>query len=47
MPAPQKRPSGRCDALSQHLRAIGRVPLLTPAEEISLARLVQAGQQVT
>jgi RNA polymerase nonessential primary-like sigma factor len=46
MPAPQKRPSGGCDALSQHMRAIGRIPLLTPDEEISLARLVQAGRQV-
>jgi hypothetical protein len=38
MPAPQKRPQGGCDALSQHMRAIGRIPLLTAEEEISLAR---------
>jgi RNA polymerase nonessential primary-like sigma factor len=43
MPAPQKRPQGGCDALSQHMRAIGRTALLTPEEEINLARLVQAG----
>ena len=46
MPAPQKRPTGRCDALSQHMRAIGRTPLLTPEEEINLARLVQKGQRI-
>ena len=46
MPAPQKRPSGGCDALSQHMRAIGRVPLLRAEEEISLGRLVQAGRQL-
>ncbi|MEB3166513.1 MAG: sigma-70 family RNA polymerase sigma factor [Cyanobacteriota bacterium] len=46
MPAPQKRPSGRCDALSLHMRAIGRIPLLTAAEEISLAREVQKGRQL-
>lgn len=46
MPAPQKRPRGGCDALSQHLRAMGRIPLLTADEEISLARLVQAGRQI-
>ena len=46
MSAPQKRPSGRCDALSQHLRAIGRIDLLSPDEEITLARQVQAGRQV-
>jgi RNA polymerase nonessential primary-like sigma factor len=46
MPAPQKRPQGGCDALSQHMRAIGRVPLLTAEEEISLARLVQKGRQL-
>ena len=43
MPAPQKRPQGRCDALSLHMRAIARIPLLTAAEEISLARQVQKG----
>jgi RNA polymerase nonessential primary-like sigma factor len=46
MPAPQKRPSGGCDALSQHMRAIGRVPLLRAEEEISLGRLVQRGRQL-
>lgn len=46
MPAPQKRLPGGCDALSQHLRAIGRIPLLTPSEEISLARRVQKGRQL-
>ena len=45
MPAPQKRPLGGCDALSLHLRAMGRVALLTAEEEIKLARLVQAGRQ--
>ncbi len=46
MPAPQKLPSGGCDAISQHLRAIGRVPLLTPDEEISLGRAVQSGRRL-
>jgi len=46
MPAPQKRPKGGCDALTQHLRAMGRIPLLTAEDEISLARLVQAGQRL-
>ena len=46
MPAPQKRPPGGCDALSQHLRAMGRIPLLTAAEEINLARLVQSGRRI-
>jgi RNA polymerase nonessential primary-like sigma factor len=47
MPAPQKRPlQGRCDALSLHLRAIGRVPLLRPEEEIQLGRLVQEGSRL-
>lgn len=46
MPAPQKRPSGGCDAFSQHMRAISRTPLLTPDEEISLARLVQVGRHL-
>ena len=44
MPAPQKRPQGRCDALSLHMRTIARIPLLTPSEEIALARLVQKGR---
>ena len=43
MPAPQKLPRGACDAFSQHLQAIGRIPLLTPDEEITLARQVQCG----
>lgn len=46
MPAPQKRPQGRCDALSLHMRAIGRIPLLTASEEIALAREVQKGRQL-
>ena len=46
MPAPQKRPLGRCDALSLHMRAIARIPLLTASEEISLARQVQKGRQL-
>ena len=47
MPAPQKRPKGDCDALSQHMRAIGRIAILTAEEEISLARLVQSGCKAT
>ncbi len=43
MPAPQKRPTGRCDALSLHMRSIARIPLLSASEEISLARQVQQG----
>ena len=46
MPAPQKRPTGRCDALSLHMRTISRIPLLTASEEISLARQVQTGRQL-
>lgn len=46
MPAPQKRPQGRCDALSLHMRTIARMPLLTASEEIALARLVQKGCQL-
>jgi len=46
MPAPQKLRRGDCDAISRHLRAIGRVPLLTPEEEISLGRAVQNGQKL-
>jgi RNA polymerase nonessential primary-like sigma factor len=46
MPAPQKRPQGRCDALSLHMRAISRIPLLTASEEISLARHVQKSRQL-
>lgn len=46
MPAPQKRPVGDCDAFSQHMRAIGRTPLLSPDEEIGLAREVQAGRRL-
>ncbi|MEB3361099.1 MAG: sigma-70 family RNA polymerase sigma factor [Synechococcaceae cyanobacterium] len=41
MPAPTKLFSGSSDALSQHLRAIGRIPLLRPEEEITLGRAVQ------
>ena len=47
MTAPQERPKGGCDALSQHMRAIGHIPLLTAEEEISLARLVQSGCKAT
>jgi RNA polymerase nonessential primary-like sigma factor len=46
MPAPQKRPQGSCDALSPNMRAIARTPLLSAAEEISLARQVQKGRQL-
>jgi len=46
MPAPQKRPQGRCDALSLNMRAIASTPLLSAAEEIWLARQVQKGQQL-
>jgi RNA polymerase nonessential primary-like sigma factor len=46
MPAPQKRPLGSCDALSPNMRAIARTPLLSAAEEISLARQVQKGRQL-
>ncbi|MFO0015798.1 MAG: sigma-70 family RNA polymerase sigma factor [Synechococcaceae cyanobacterium] len=41
MPAPTKLFSGSSDALSLHLRAIGRIPLLRPEEEITLGRAVQ------
>jgi len=41
MPAPQTLTRGSCDALTQHLRAIGRIPLLSAEEEISLGRCVQ------
>jgi len=44
MPAPQKCPTGRCDALSFHMRAIKRIPLLNASEEICLARQVQKGR---
>ena len=46
MPAPQKLRRGDCDAISRHLRAIGRIPLLSPEEEISLGRAVQAGRRL-
>lgn len=46
MPAPQKRPTGRCDALSLHMASLLRVPLLTASEEISLARHVQKNRQL-
>lgn len=42
MQAPQTLTSSSCDAISQHLRAIGRIPLLSHAEEISLGKAVQA-----
>ena len=41
MPAPQKLIGSSCDAISMHLRAIARVPLLTHEEEITLGRAVQ------
>lgn len=41
MTAPQKLHRSSCDALSLHLRRIGRIPLLTHEEEITLARAVQ------
>ncbi|NDF63111.1 MAG: sigma-70 family RNA polymerase sigma factor, partial [Synechococcaceae bacterium WBB_3_034] len=41
MPAPQTLNRSSCDALTQHLRAIGRIPLLTHEEEITLGRRVQ------
>jgi len=47
MPAPQKRPKGSCDALSHYMGEIGRIPLLSAEEEISLARQVQAGCRAT
>ena len=43
MPAPQKLRNGDCDAMPRPFRAIGRVPLLTPEEEIRLGRAVQKG----
>ena len=46
MPAPQQPPRGSCDAISLHLRAIGRIPLLTHEEEITLGRAVQALRQL-
>jgi RNA polymerase nonessential primary-like sigma factor len=46
MPAPQKLRKGDCDAISRHLRAIGRIPLLTADEEISLGRAVQSGRRL-
>ena len=46
MPAPQKLRKGDCDAISRHLRAIGRIPLLTADEEISLGRAVQNGRRL-
>jgi RNA polymerase nonessential primary-like sigma factor len=41
MAAPEKLHRGCYDALSQHLYAIGRIPLLTHPEEITLSRAVQ------
>jgi RNA polymerase nonessential primary-like sigma factor len=46
MPAPQKLRKGDCDAITRHLRAIGRIPLLTADEEISLGRAVQSGRRL-
>ena len=46
MPAPQTLNRSSCDALSQHLRAIGRIPLLTHEEEITLGRRVQTLRQL-
>lgn len=42
MPAPQTLTRSSCDALRQHLRSIGRIPLLSHAEEITLGKAVQA-----
>ncbi|WP_094587539.1 sigma-70 factor domain-containing protein [Vulcanococcus limneticus] len=38
---------GGCDALSQHIRSISRLALLSAEAEISLARLVQSGCRAT
>jgi RNA polymerase nonessential primary-like sigma factor len=46
MPAPQTLSRSSCDALSQHLRNIARIPLLSHEEEITLARSVQALHQL-
>ena len=46
MPAPQTLHRSSCDALTRHLRAIGRIPLLTADEEISLGRQVQTLQRL-
>ena len=46
MPAPQKLRQGDCDAISRHLRAISRIPLLTADQEISLGRAVQSGRRL-
>ena len=35
----------RCDSLAQYLREIGRHPLLTAAEEVALAKRIEAGDQ--
>ncbi len=40
----QSMDKSSADALNRHLRAIGRIPLLNAAEEISLARRVQRGR---
>ncbi|MFD7920456.1 RNA polymerase sigma factor [Streptomyces sp. NPDC059740] len=40
---PQDRPGPAADLLRHYLREIGRVPLLTAAEEVELARQVEAG----
>lgn len=41
MKAPQNTCRGSCDALSSYMQAIGRIPLLTHEEEITLGRAVQ------
>jgi RNA polymerase nonessential primary-like sigma factor len=46
MPAPQTLSRSTCDALSQHLRNIGRIPLLSHDEEITLTRRVQSLRQL-
>ncbi|MEU1280126.1 RNA polymerase sigma factor [Streptomyces sp. NPDC005805] len=51
LPEPPPRPTGRAadgsgpssDLFRQYLREIGRIPLLTAAEEVELARRVEAG----
>ena len=43
MGRPQQIDQSKQDSLGQHLRSISRIPLLTAAEEINLARMVQRG----
>jgi RNA polymerase primary sigma factor len=40
---PQQAPAATADLLRQYLHEIGRVPLLTAADEVDLARRVEAG----